>query len=681
VNRLARETSPYLRQHRDNPVDWYPWGEEAFAAARARDCPIFLSVGYSSCHWCHVMAHESFEDATTAAAMNERFVNVKVDREERPDVDAVYMHAVQAMTGRGGWPMSVWLAPDGRPFYGGTYFPDADRQGMPSFRRVLEAVSEAWRERRADVLDAAGKLTAAIDGMEITTTARTVTADVLAQAYDAVRAQFEPRYGGFSRAPKFPPSMTLQFLTRTAARTGDPDALAMVQRTLDAMAAGGIHDHLGGGFARYSTDERWLVPHFEKMLYDNALLVTAYLSGYVLTGEERYLRVVDDTVGYVLRDLRHPDGGFCSAEDADSEGEEGRFYVWTIEEIERVCGDDAPEVVDYFGASRAGNFEGRNILFVADPGRLPSPAVERGRVRLLEARARRTRPGLDDKVLVSWNALMASALARAGATLGRQEWLDAARTNVRFLLTELRRADGRLLRSWQADAEPLPDLGRARHLGYAEDYAALLDAVVTLAELDDVAWLDDAHVLASQLVALFFDDAGAGFFATGSDAEQLVVRTKDLQDNATPSASSLAANALLRFGALTGDAVFEDAARRTVEVLAGAAARAPTAFAHLLEAVERVVFAPLEVAIIGMPADPATVALRHEVLARVLPASVVVGAPAEVAVGHPSPLLHARVEIGGAPTAYVCERFACQAPVTDPAALGAQLDARAARLG
>jgi uncharacterized protein YyaL (SSP411 family) len=576
--------------------------------------------------------------------------------------------------------MSVWLTPDGRPFYGGTYFPDADRQGMPSFRRVIDAVSSAWAERRPDVLDAADKLTAAIDDVGLPVAASSeISEELLARAYEAVRDQFEPRYGGFSRAPKFPPAMTLQFLCRTFARTGEDEALAMVRRTLDGMAAGGIHDHLGGGFARYSTDDRWLVPHFEKMLYDNALLVSAYVSGFLLTGDERYRRVVDDTVGYVLRDLRHPAGGFFSAEDADSEGEEGRFYVWTIPEIEEVCREDAEEAIGYFGATADGNFEGRNILFLADPEALPSPAVERARAQLFERRAQRVRPGLDDKVLLSWNALMIAGLARAGAALDRAEWLDAARTNARFLLTELRRRDGRLLRSWQADAEPLADVGRARHLAYAEDYAALLEALVTLAELDDAAWLNDARKVAGELVALFFDPDGGGFFTTGSDAERLVVRTKDVQDNAIPAASSLAANALLRLVALTGDAEFEAPARHTVETLGRAVERYPTAFAYLLEAAERLALPPLEIGIVGQAADAATVALRREVVRRVLPASVVLSASPDVAATHPSPLLAERHAIDGRPTAYVCEHYACQAPVTEPRDLGAQLDARFTR--
>ena len=516
TNRLADETSPYLRQHADNPVDWYPWGDDAFARARALDRPVFVSVGYSSCHWCHVMAHESFEDADTAAVMNELFVNVKVDREERPDVDAIYMQSVQALTGRGGWPMSVWCTPDGRPFYAGTYFPDADRHGMPSFRKVCAAVAEAWRERRADVEQQSEQLTAAITDNTLRAESETdLDPGILEQAYANVRAQFEPEYGGFGHAPKFPLAMTVDFLCRAYVRNRADETATMISRTLDGMADGGIHDQLGGGFARYSTDERWLVPHFEKMLYDNALLTRAYLHGYLVTGNERYRAVVEDIVDYVLRDLRHPEGGFFAAEDADSEGVEGKFYCWSLAEIRDVCGADADAVIEYYGVTDGGNFLDPhtgfrgNILHVAQPGPEPE-AVTRCKPLLLARRSQRVRPGLDDKVLLGWNALMLGALTEAAAALDRVDWMDAARTNARFLLHGLRRGDGRFLRSW-----------RAPYLAYAEDYAALLEALLTLAELDDPAWLDEARTVASELLARFHDDEEGGFFTTGDDAEAL----------------------------------------------------------------------------------------------------------------------------------------------------------------
>jgi len=668
-NRLADETSPYLRQHADNPVDWMPWGDEAFALARERDVPVFLSVGYSSCHWCHVMAHESFEDDETAALMNALFVNVKVDREERPDVDAIYMQSVQALTGRGGWPMSVWCTPDGKPFYAGTYFPDDDRHGMPSFRRICAAIAEAWQERRDEVTEQGEQLTAALaeEVAQIRGVASSaITADILEGAYQGVRSQFEPSYGGFGRAPKFPQAMTIDFLCRAYVRNLSAETLTMITTTLDAMAAGGIHDQLGGGFARYSTDDRWLVPHFEKMLYDNALLTRAYLHGYLVTGDVRYRTVVEDIVEYVLRDLHSPESGFFSAEDADSEGVEGKFYCWSIDEIRSVCGADADAVIAYYGVTPEGNFVDPhtgfrgNILHVPERTAAPPVEVERANSRLLAARASRVRPGLDDKVLLGWNALMLDALTEAAAVLDRADWMETARANARFLLTELRRADGRLLRSW-----------RAPYLAYSEDYAALLAALCTLAEHDDAGWLAEARTVAGELVRLFHDPDGGGFFTTGSDAEQLVVRLKDLFDDATPSANSLAANGLLRLAALTGESTFETLALEVLQMLASSAAAHPNGFANLLGAIERYVTSPSEIAIVGDPADPRTAALRREITGRLFPVSVTLtGSASEV-----SPLLAGREERDGVPTAYVCEHYTCRQPVTEPEALRAQLDA------
>ena len=429
MNRLDGEASPYLRQHRHNPVDWYPWGPEAFAAAAERDRPVLLSVGYSSCHWCHVMAHESFEDPEVAAVMNELFVNVKVDREERPDVDAVYMDSVQALTGRGGWPMTVFLTPDGKPFYGGTYYPDRPRGGMASFRQVMAAVDDAWRNRRGDVDAQAGQLTELIERTGRTAPAAEGPpgAEALDRAAAQIKAAFDPVWGGFGGAPKFPAAMTLASALRLHRRTGDPELLGAVTTSLDAMASGGIYDHLGGGFARYSVDQRWLVPHFEKMLYDNALLARAYLHAWLVTGNPAYRQVLDETVGYVLRDLRHPDGGFYSAEDADSEGVEGKFYVWSLDELAAVAGEGAAEAVEWWGVTEAGNFEGANILHRPVRGDLArSPAVEAARRRLFEHRERRVRPGLDDKVLTEWNGLMLAALCEAAAATGNPEWADAA---------------------------------------------------------------------------------------------------------------------------------------------------------------------------------------------------------------------------------------------------------------
>jgi len=672
VNRLANETSPYLRQHADNPVEWYPWGDDAFAAARERDVPLLLSVGYSSCHWCHVMAHESFEDPAIAELMNRLFVNVKVDREERPDVDAIYMQAVQAMTGQGGWPMTVFLTPDGRPFFGGTYYPKQDRPGLPGFTRVMAAVDDAWRARRDDLLESAGRLTTAIERAAALDGGGTddPTPAVLDDAGLRARAQFDPRFGGFGRAPKFPQAMTLEFLLRTYVREPSPDLLEVVTVTLDAMAAGGMYDQVGGGFHRYSVDDYWLVPHFEKMLYDQALLTGAYLHGWLVTGEVRYRRVVEETVEYVLRDLRHADGGFFSAEDADSEGVEGKFYLWSLEELESLAGSDAPELVRYFGVTRDGNFTdphtgySGNILHVVDRTEARPEAVARLVPVLRDERARRVRPGLDDKVLLGWNALFLRSLAEAAAALERDDWMDAARANARFLLSDLRRDDGRLLRSWQD--------GRAAIPGYGEDYASLLQALLTLAEVDGIEWLREARVVADDMLRLFGDDGRGGIFTTGVDAEELIVRPKDVQDNATPSENSLAADGLLRLAALTGEARYEEPAARWLRAMAPLLAEHPTAFAYLLGALDRWLAAPVEVAIVGEPDDPATGALRREVTTHYLPNVVTLGAR-EGAGTDVSPLLADRRLVDGRPAAYVCERYACQRPVTDPEALRALL--------
>jgi uncharacterized protein YyaL (SSP411 family) len=675
MNRLGQESSPYLRQHADNPVDWYPWGDEAAEAARERDRPIFLSVGYSACHWCHVMAHESFEDDEVASLMNHLFVNVKVDREERPDVDSVYMQAVQALTGSGGWPMSVWLAPDGRPFYAGTYFPPTDRHGMPSFTKVLEAVADAWDNRRDEVLGAAAQISEALARHIVAEPgAGAASADLLDAAVAGLHTSFDPRFGGFGRAPKFPPAMTLSFLCGRAATAPALQTLEMITVTLDAMAAGGLYDQIGGGFARYSTDEFWLVPHFEKMLYDNATLLRAYTKGWLLTGEPRYARIVDETITYLLRDLRRTGGGFASAEDADSEGEEGRFYVWSLDEIEEVCGADAAEVVRYYGVTESGNFEGRNILHVVDRTEEPSPALLRARAALLAHRSHRVRPGLDDKVLLAWNALAARALVEAGAAFDRSDWIAAARDNVGFLLANLRRDDGRLLRSWQETAAELPGQGRARHLAYADDYAALLGAVITLAELDDPSWLAEARWIATDLLRLFHDDDGGGFFTTGTDAPALIVRPKDYEDNATPSENSLAADALLRLAALTGETRYEEVAAEVLDAMGPLVGRHPVAFGELLQALERSVSPPLEIAVVGPAGDARTAALRHEVTSRLLPSAVMLCGDPTADAQPVSPLLADRPLVDGAPAAYVCERFACRAPVTDPAELRAELD-------
>jgi hypothetical protein len=654
-NRLANESSPYLRQHAGNPVDWYAWGADAFTEAETTGKPILLSVGYSACHWCHVMAHESFEDPDTAALMNDLFVNVKVDREERPDVDAIYMDAVQAMTGQGGWPMTVFLTPDGRPFFGGTYFPKTSRGGMLSFTDLCRRIDDVWRTRRSELDEQADALTEAIGrSSEFAGEADYDAQGLLGAALTELRKQHDARWGGFGTAPKFPQTMSIELLLRAYRHNGSEDTLTAVTTSLDAMAAGGIYDHLGGGFARYSTDEEWLVPHFEKMLYDQALLARVYLHAWQVTGRARYRQALDETIEYVLRDLRHGGGGFFSAEDADSEGVEGKFYVWSLDEVRAVAGADADAAIDWWGVTEQGNFEGANILFRPPRGELIRPeAVERARAALRARRETRVRPGLDDKVLTEWNALFLSSLAEAAAATGNEAWLHAAVANGEFLLRHLRRDDRRWLRSWQADVG-------ARHLAYAADHGALIDAFIRLAEATGQArWVTAACETADAMLDLFWDDEKGGLFTTGDDAEKLVTRPKDLLDNATPSANSLAANGLIRLAALTGEMRYQDRAEAIVRMLAEPAGRHPMAFGHLLSALDLLTDGPVEVVVTGDRSD--LVAL---VTAAYLPTVVLAWGER-----YASPIWEGR-EDG---KAYVCRNFACLAPVTDADALAAQL--------
>ena len=661
AHRLAEETSPYLRQHADNPVDWYPWGDEAFAMARARDVPVFLSVGYSACHWCHVMAHESFEDETIAAAVNERFVPVKVDREERPDVDAVYMAAVQAMSGRGGWPMSVFLTPDGRPFFAGTYFPPRAVQGMPGFPDLLDAISEAWTVRRAEVERQADALAAAVaDNVGLPDTLvpasgdAPVFASVLGAATAELAARMDPVWGGFGPAPKFPSPTSVDLCLRHWRLTGDDASLAMAARTLDAMAEGGIYDHLGGGFCRYATDATWTVPHFEKMLYDQAGLVRAYLHGWLATGNRAWLQVVEETIGYVLRDLRDPAGGLCSAEDADSEGEEGRFYLWTPADIETVLGPERGRaVMDWYEVSAGPNFEGRSILRRPRGATVLRPAdIEDARAELYEARAARVRPGLDDKVLTEWNAMFGAALAEAAAAVGRSDWREAAEALAAFLLGELRRPDGRWLRSWQG--------GRARHLAYAADYAWTVEFLTRLAELTGRrSYAAEAGVVARELLRLFRQDDGL-LATTGHDAEALVVRPVELLDSATPSATSVAAAAFLRLGALLADDEITDAGESLLGALGGLLDKHPTAAGYAALALELAGGGVTEVVVTGDRPD-----LLRVVRARFEPTAVVAwGEPGD------SPLWRDRAP----DTAYVCRRWVCRSPATTESELVERLD-------
>ena len=675
-NRLIHETSPYLLQHAHNPVDWYPWGPEALERARAEDKPILLSVGYAACHWCHVMAHESFEDAETAALINRHFVAVKVDREERPDLDGVYMDAVQAMTGQGGWPMTVFLTPEGGPFFAGTYFPKVDRPGLPSFARVLTAVADAWRDRRDDarrqgaqVVEALANQAGALRG-----TPGPVQEATLREAFEGLRRAFDPRWGGFGAAPKFPQPMTLEFLLRCHLR-GDQGALDMAELTLNRMASGGIFDQLGGGFHRYSTDERWLVPHFEKMLYDNAQLVRVYTHAWQLTGFSRYRRIAGRTADYLLRELRHPDGGFWSSQDADSEGAEGKFFTWSYDQLVAVGGE---LVAKWLDASPQGNWEGTNVLWtphaaeaVAERAGLGVEEFEReilaARPRLFEAREARVHPATDDKVLAAWNGLAVSALAEAGRAFGEPRYLDAARAAAEFVLDRLRTPAGRLLRSWRD--------GRQGGPAYLDDHACMAEACLTLYETTfELRWLQEARTLAAAILELFADPGGDGFYQTGSDAEELVVRPKELFDNAVPSGSSVAADVLQRLGRLLGDDGLEAAGRSALAPVRQLLARAPTGFGHALGAADFSLARVREVAIVGRPGADDTRALLAQVFRTYQPNRVVAAAdPADAAAAAAVPLLAERPTIGGRATAYVCEHFVCRQPVTDPGELAAQL--------
>ncbi len=655
-NRLADETSPYLRQHRDNPVDWYPWGDEALARAREEDLPILLSVGYSACHWCHVMERESFEDTETAAYMNQHFVNVKVDREERPDVDALYMEAVQGMTGRGGWPMTVFLDPDCIPFYGGTYFPPVPGHGMPSFRQVMEAVTDAFAERRDEIRGSAPRTRAQLGALgRIEPSAEPLEAALLEEAVAALRGAADMANGGFGAAPKFPPASVLEFLLSR----GDLD---VVEKTLDSMAAGGIYDQIGGGFSRYSVDAVWLVPHFEKMLYDNALLARAYLHGWQVLGHGRYRRVCEETLDWALREMRGPEGGFFSALDADSEGEEGRFYVWTPDQLAEVLGERAAAAGAHLGVTVAGNFEGRNVLHLPNGAdSAPPEGFEDSRRELYEARAERVWPELDDKRLAAWNALMISALAEAGAVLGRSDYLDAARTCADFVLTELRDADGRLLRTYRD--------GEARLAAYLEDHAFLLEALLVLYESTlEQRWFEGARGLADTLLERFSDPDRGGFFTTADDHEQLIARRKDADDHPIPSGNSSAAGGLLRLAALTGKREYERAAVGVLRLFAPAARRHPDGFGHLLAALDFHLSPTRELALVGSD----TSALERVARSAFRPHLVLAGGPEGTEVPE---LMRGRTEVGGRAAAYLCENFSCRTPITEPEELRKDLDA------
>jgi uncharacterized protein len=650
ANRLAVATSPYLLQHAHNPVDWYEWGPEALERARAEDRPILLSVGYSACHWCHVMERESFEDAVTAQLMNDSFVSIKVDREERPDIDAVYMDAVQAMTGQGGWPMTVFLTPAGEPFYAGTYFPPADRHGLPGFPRLLTAIAEAWRTRRSELAGQGRQVAAAIArATAVGASSQPLTESLLTQAVQAYERAFDPQWGGFSPAPKFPQPMGIELLLRCHLR-GHLDALPMAVTTLDRMAAGGMYDQLGGGFHRYSTDQRWLVPHFEKMLYDNAQLALAYLHAWQVTQREPYRRVVRETLDYLLREMRDPAGAFWSAQDADSEGVEGRFFTWSYEELTEHGAAEA------LGAQPGGNWEGANVLWMPDgldSGGAPAEVLN----TLFELRERRVHPGTDDKVLAAWNGLAITAFAEAGRVLGEPRYVEAAARAGDFVLRSMRGPEGRLARSWRA--------GRTGAPGFSDDYAAMAAACLALWETTfEPRWIESALELGRDLVRLFGDERG-GFFQSAADAGTPLARLKELFDNAVPAGNSMAADVLQRLALLTGDGDLEKAGVSALRAVRDLVERAPTAFGTALGALDLYLGPTRELAVVGGEAERRP--LLEVAWSRFRPRLVLAAGESGSA---PVALLEGRER----PGAYVCERFACRLPVTTPDELAAQLD-------
>ena len=681
TNRLAQETSPYLLQHRHNPVDWYPWGPEALERARAEDKPVLLSVGYSACHWCHVMERESFENEAIAALMNELFVNIKVDREERPDVDQIYMQAVQAMTGHGGWPMTVFLTPDGVPFYGGTYFPPEDRHGMPAFPRLLQGVAEAYRGRRGEVVQAGQQLLEQMRQSErLRNSASLLTDAVLLSAYQSMAAEFDPREGGLERAPKFPQPMNWEFLLRYWKRSGSVQALDMVDLTLTKMARGGMYDQIGGGFHRYSVDGQWLVPHFEKMLYDNAQLASLYLHGWLATGDAEFRRISEETLDYILREMTHASGGFFSAQDADSEGVEGKFFVWSPEEITAALADAemSRAALAYWGVGRGPNFEGHSILHVPrEPSEVARESlgiseerlvelIGRARARLYAARERRVHPGLDDKVLASWNGLALAAFAEAGRVLERGEYLDAAVKNAGFLLTQMK-PNGRLLRSWKD--------GQAKIKGYLEDHAMVGVGLLALYEATfDRRWLDESRQLAEQALELFWDDGDGVFYDTGRDHDALVVRPRNLFDNAVPCGTSVAIDWLLRLAVFFGEERYETIAGKALRPMADLMTRYPSGFGRYLSALDFQLGPVAEVALVW-PEGADARSLIAPAFQGFRPNRLVVAATAGSAAAAGLPLLAERPAVDGKPTVYVCRRYVCQLPVTEPAALAIQLDA------
>ena len=670
-NRLIDETSPYLLQHAHNPVEWYPWGPEAFERADREDKPVLVSIGYSACHWCHVMEHESFEDEDVAAVMNENFINIKVDMEERPDVDQIYMNFVQVTTGRGGWPMNVFLTADKRPFFGGTYFPPAPRYGMPSWRQVLLSISEAYRDRRDELEQSANEILGELRKMSVMEPGA-LSGDITDAAFASFSRSFDSVNGGFGGAPKFPQAMSLEFLLRYHERTASPRALEMVTKTLDKMAMGGIYDQIGGGFHRYAVDAIWLVPHFEKMLYDNAQLARVYLHAFQVTGNSFYKRICVETLEYIRREMLDPSGAFYSTQDADSEGEEGKFFVWTPAEIEQALGSDAREFMNLYSVTKEGNFEGNNILNIPygkaasllDSGDARSEALNESRRKLFQTRERRVKPHRDEKVLTAWNGLMMAAFADAGKVLGRSDYLDTARGNADFILREMYK-DGRLHRTWKS--------GVAKLNGYVEDYANVADALIVLYEATgETRWLLQAKELADTAITEFWDQDAGGFFFTSNDHEELVVRNKDFYDNATPSGNSVAADVLLRLAKLTGEDKYESFATATLRLTAAQVRRYPQGFGRALSAIDFALGVTKEVVIVGSAPNE----LTQLVDTKYLPHAVV--ARSEDPEREPAavPLFKGRTSVDGQPAAYVCENFVCQRAVTTAKELAELLEAR-----
>ena len=678
-NRLIKETSPYLLQHSTNPVDWYPWGDEAIETAQKENKPIFLSIGYSACHWCHVMERESFEDPQIASKLNRLFICIKVDREERPDIDSIYMGAIQAMTGSGGWPLSVFLTPKCEPFFGGTYFPPDDRHGMPSFNKILDAVSQAYINRPDEISAAAEQVVTAITNMATPQAhAGELSAVTLDQAYDSIKENFDQINGGFGNAPKFPQPMVLEYLLKHHHRTGNQDALNMVESTLTNMARGGIYDQIGGGFHRYSTDSHWLVPHFEKMLYDNALLSNVYLHAYQITKDTFYREILQDTLDYVIREMVAPTGGFYSSQDADSEGKEGKYYVWKKDEIERHINPRYKTILaSYYGVTDTGNFDGDNILNRPQDDHTAAQThgvttdilksiVTDLKTNLMKARHYRASPPTDTKVLTSWNGLMIDSLASASTVLHRKDYLDAAISGANFILNNMKQTK----RLMHTDKQ-----GESKVIGYLEDYACLGQGILAIYESTfDPKWIIEADALGKSIIHLFWDEPNSVFYDTGYDHETLVIRPRDITDNATPCGSSTATEFLLRLGLFTGNVMYSKLAEESLQAMQWLMLRVPHGAGKWLEALDFYLSRPKEIVVIGSAQNPLTQVLLDTIRTTYLPNSILAGLDTDTQHSHDDiPILQDKAMVKGNPTAYVCEQYICKDPTSDPEYLNSLL--------